>query len=112
MDLIDLILIDSLLHSMLSLHLSDFKSLSIRPYIDRETIKTGRILFHDTKVCITNLKCVFNRRSSTYQLRSNIDYVLIDCTSDHYNHSTEEFKTWSQSYDSFCELRKKDRNVE
>ena len=69
--------IDSLLHSRSSLHSSDFKSLFIRPYIDRETIKTGRIVFHATKVCITNLKCVFNRRSLTYQLRSNIDDVPI-----------------------------------
>ena len=41
--------IDSLLHSRSSLHSSDFKSLFIRPYIDRETIKTGRIVFHATK---------------------------------------------------------------
>ena len=104
--------IDSLLHSRSSLHSSDFKSLFIRPYIDPETIKTGRILFHATKVFITNLKCVFNRRSLTYQLRSNIDDVPIDWKADPYNHSTEEFDTLSQSYDSFCESRKKDRTVE
>ena len=41
--------IGSLLHSRSSLHSSDFKFLCMRPYIDRETIKTGRILFHATK---------------------------------------------------------------
>ena len=87
--------IDSLYHSRSSLNSSDFKSLFIRPYIDPETIKTGRILFHATKVYITNLKCVYNRRSLTYQLRSNIDDVPIDWKYNPYNHSTEEFETWS-----------------
>ena len=84
-------MIDSLLLSRSSLHSSDFKYLFILPYIDTATIKTIRILFHATKVCITNLKCVFNRRSLTYQLRSNIDDVPINWKADPYNHSTEEF---------------------
>ena len=91
-------MIDSLLHSRSSLHSSDFESLLIRPYIDPETIKTGRILFHATKVCINNLKCVFNRRSSTYQLRSNIDNIPIYWKADPYKHSTKEFETYGPNH--------------
>ena len=74
----------------------------------------GHLFIHQTlspylydHILITNLKCVFNRRSLTYQLRSNIDDVPIYWKADPYNHSNEEFETWSQSYDSFCESRKK-----
>ena len=56
---------------------------------------TVRILFHSTKVCITNLKCVFNRSSLSYQLFSNINSVPIDGQSDSYNNSTNEFEKWS-----------------
>ena len=43
------------------------------------------------------IQCVFNRRSLTYKLHSNIDVVPIDWKADPYTHSTEEFDTWSQS---------------
>ena len=91
------------LHSRSSLQSSDFKSIFKRQYIDHETIKTGHSIFKTTRVC-TNLKCVFNRRSLTYQNRYYIDdvniIIIIDWKAGSYNHSTEEFEAWSQSYDS------------
>ena len=93
---------DTLINSRSLLLSSTYKSLFTRKYIDPPTIKAGRILFHASKAHCHELKCVFNRRTLTYQLRSPLTYGRIDWKSNPYLPTDVEIESWSKSYDSFC----------
>ena len=93
---------DTLIKSRSLLQSSTYKSLFIRKYIDPPTIKAGRILFHASKAHCHDLKCVFNRRTLTYQLRSPLTSGRIDWKSNPYLPTDVEIESWSKSYDSFC----------
>ena len=68
-----------------------------RKYLTKEVITHGKILYHVVKSkCVDNCKCVFNKRSSVYELRNikngKIDWNLtIDI-------SNTQFKEWSDNY--------------
>ena len=80
---------------------STYTSLFIRQYIDPPTMKTGRILFHASKAHCHDLKCVLNRRTLTYQLRSPLISGRIDWKSNPYLSTGVELESWSKSYDYF-----------
>ena len=81
---------------------STFKSLFIRQYIDPPSIKADRIFFRASKAHCHDLKCVFNRRTLNYQLRSPLTSGRIDWKSNPCLPTDVELESWYKSYDSFC----------
>ena len=56
---------------------SNFNKLLILPFLSKQIIKYGKILYHSIKSNLVNeKKCVFNYKSNIYELRSIINNKL------------------------------------
>ena len=98
---------DSLINSNSKLISSNYESLYIRPYIDASLLKLKRIYFHASKSSLTDLRCVFNKSSSTYQLRpiiqsSESSTSRIDWKCKPFIPDEKLLSIWSNSFDEYC----------
>ena len=99
---------DTLLNSKSETIDSPFSRLFIRPYIDDLTAKRGKVLYHayKAKLTNTNYKCVFNRRTSIYELRptqliSNTEMINWKCKP--YVPTEEQYISWCTDYKSYLD---------
>ena len=99
---------DTLLNSKSETIDSPFSRLFIRPYIDDLTAKRGKVLYHayKAKLTNTNYKCVFNRRTSIYELRptqliSNTEMISWKCKP--YVPTEEQYISWCTDYKSYLD---------
>ena len=91
------------LNSFLTLRRVDRKYFT-RPYLTKEVITHGKILYHVVKSkCVDNCKCVFNKRSSVYELRNikngKIDWNLtIDISNTQFNEWSDNYSIYVKSF--------------
>ena len=102
---------DTLMNYRSLLQSYTYISLFICQYIDPPTIKTGRIIFLSSKDHCHDLKCVFSRRTLTYQLRSPFTSDRIYWKSNPYLSTDIDLDYWSKSYDSFCKSSRTNVNL-
>ena len=93
---------DSILNSRSTLINSSFKNIYVRPYLELATIKTGRIYFLANKFSLTELKCVINKSTKTYEIRplkhrENSSSMYINWKCDTYIPNDEDNSSWRKS---------------
>ena len=80
---------------------SNFNKLLILPFLSKQIIKYGKILYHSTKSNLVNeKKCVFNYKSNIYELRSIINNKINWYEKPMYISDSVE-KQFNESYDKF-----------
>ena len=82
---------------------SCYNSIFIRNYVNLETVRRGKILYHTTKAnLISNCKSVFNHKSSDYELRQLLpNSNSVNWKGDSLKISTSDFESWSSSFKSY-----------
>ena len=89
---------------------SDYKKLFIKPYLDKDVIKNGKILYHAIKSNkIDNCKCRLNRRNNKYEL-----YTITDKQTkyiDPIQITEQQLNTWTESFNNYIDSFK-NKNTE
>ena len=89
---------------------SDYNTLFIRPYLYKDMIKHGNILYHAIKFNkIDNCKYRLNRKNNKYEL-----YIITDNQTkyvDPIQINEQQLNTWTESFNNFVDSFK-DKNTE
>ena len=82
---------------------SCYNSIFIRNYVNLETVRRGKMLYHATKAnLISNCKSVFNHKSSDYELRQLLpNSNSVNWKGDSLKISISDFESWSSSFKSY-----------
>ena len=90
------------------IHNSIYNSLFIRTYLSIESVRRGRVLYHDTKAnLIQNAKFVFDNKNSKYELRKlNKDTTSINWKDEPIEISMTYYNSWESSYEAYLKALK------
>ena len=97
---------DAIISSRNKLKDSNFSKLFFRPQLSDTAFMNGRVLFHACKSgIVTGHKCIFNYRTSRYELRPCND-SKIDWKCEPLSPSSDELALWEKSFIEYKEIIK------